>query len=441
MHVHPNEGSPRDVGGAIIDMLYPPPQTGRVPIVALTGTNGKTTVARMIECVLSQQYRVVGLTTTEGIWVGGRQVASGDTTGPWSARLVLSEPSVQAAVLETARGGIVRSGLGYDWSDVGIILNIQPDHIGQDGIHDLEDILRIKSIVAERVLEGGTVILNADDPLLASLMERESMRGGTAKQVVYFSLLEKNPVIDRHLQSGGTAYTLAANTLVESTGNRSTMLASADRFAITMHGTARFQIANLLAAIAGCRAVGVSIETITSSLAGFGGVGHNRGRVNLYSLNGAYVVVDYGHNLGAFQAICDMMSAWHSVETIGVISLPGDRADSLLHEAARVAACGFQRLIIREDEDKRGRAPGEVAGQLCQVVKRQYPGLDPTVIIDEGEAYRHALRLASPGKVIVLFYDDYNLVQAALAEAGAETADFEAEFFADLHIAQRSAAS
>src|SRR5206468_2829906 len=290
-HHHPTHGEARDAAGAIIDTIFPNGDDGRVPTVAITGTNGKTTVARMIEHVLRSRFKTVGLTTTEGIWIGGSQGASGDTTGPWSARLVLSDPAVEAAVLETARGGIIRSGLGYDWTDVGILLNIQPDHIGQDGIHDLEDILRIKSVVAQRVRQGGTLVLNADDELLATLMQRDTMRRTPPKQVFYFSTRERNPVVEAHLASGGTAFVLIGDILVECTGNRRMALGTASRFAITLGGTARFQIANLLAAMAACRALGLDEQTTTSALAEFGGIQQNRGRVNLYEVNGGHVIV------------------------------------------------------------------------------------------------------------------------------------------------------
>lgn len=441
MHHYPTQGMARDAAGSIIDMLFPNGDPGRIPTVAITGTNGKTTVARMIECVLSKRYQCVGLTTTEGIWIGGNQVAAGDTTGPSSAQVVLSDPTVEAAVLETARGGIVRSGLGYDWTDVGIILNIQPDHIGQDGIQNLEDILRIKSLVAERVREGGTVVLNADDPLLATLMDRAIMKRTPPKQVVYFSTSEHSALIQAHLAGGGTAFTLMSNILVECVGNRRTPLGSADGFASTLAGTARFQIANLLAAIAACRALGIGAEPIVSALAEFGGVMQNRGRVNLYKVNGGHVIVDYGHNLGAFQAICDMIMGWKCKETIGVVSLPGDRSDALLEQAARVAGCGFDQLIIREDSDRRGRAVGAIASRLYQGIKKMHPALEPIVIIDELESFRYALRLAGPNKVVVLFYDKYDILEQALGEVGALPTEFRPEWIVAADDRKESAAS
>ncbi|HEX8687609.1 MAG TPA: cyanophycin synthetase, partial [Pyrinomonadaceae bacterium] len=200
MHHHPSEGRPRDVGAKIVEQLFPAGD-GRVPLISVTGTNGKTTVTRLTGHVLASTGLAVGVTTSDGIWVGGRRVASGDTTGPHSARTVLSDPTVEAAVLETARGGIMRRGLGYDWSDVGVITNIQPDHFGQDGIESLEDLVYVKSLVAERVRDGGSLVLNADDERLARLAEEPRVRA-EEKRVVYFSLRGADHVLIRkHLDA------------------------------------------------------------------------------------------------------------------------------------------------------------------------------------------------------------------------------------------------
>src|SRR5215468_8483141 len=205
MHISPSEGRSHDVGGAIIDMLYPDGATGRIPIISITGTNGKTTITRMVAHALSQIGKIVGMATTDGIYIGGAEVLKGDTTGPRSAQTVLSDPSVEIAVLETARGGIVRGGLGYDWSDISVISNVRLDHLGQDGIETLDDLLYIKALVAERVREGGTLALNADDERLAQLMEDEEV-GRLKKNVVYFSMHPPHVLIRRHLATGGSAY-------------------------------------------------------------------------------------------------------------------------------------------------------------------------------------------------------------------------------------------
>jgi cyanophycin synthetase len=202
MHTQPTQGQSRDVGGAIIDMLYPQGADGRIPVISITGTNGKTTVTRMIHHILREMNWCVGMTTTDGIHIGGEIVSRGDTTGPHSARVVLSDPTVEVAVLETARGGIMRRGLGYDWSDIAVITNIREDHIGQDGIHDIEDLVHIKSLIAERVREGGTLILNADDEQCVRLIENSRVRR-VNKQFVYFSLNDNHLLIRKYLDIGG----------------------------------------------------------------------------------------------------------------------------------------------------------------------------------------------------------------------------------------------
>src|SRR5205085_11953873 len=203
-------GKPRDVASEIVKMIYPEGD-GRIPIVSVTGTNGKTTVTRLIAHILSSPGVRVGMTTTDGIWVAGQEVAKGDTTGPRSAATVLFDPQVDIAVLETARGGIVRNGLGYDWSDVGVMTNIEADHIGQDGIETVDDILRIKSLVAERVREGGTLVLNADDPMLIGVPGQAKV-SRIPKQVVWFSLSPENPKVR---DTDGTAYTVQDGNIVE----------------------------------------------------------------------------------------------------------------------------------------------------------------------------------------------------------------------------------
>src|SRR5215217_4482969 len=284
MHHYPSAGVPRDVGQAVVDAIFPPETPSRIPIISITGTNGKTTVTRMIGYVLSKSNLCVGMTTTDGIYVGDEQIVEGDTTGPQSAQVVLSDPAVDVAVLETARGGIIRRGLGYDWSDIGVMTNISDDHVGQDGIRTVEDIVYIKSLVAERVKEGGTLILNADNEHLAKLMETERV-SKVPKKVVYFAIDENNPVVKSHLQGGGTAYFARNNALIESIGEVQRTLADVSMLPVMMNGAAQFQIGNLLAAIAACRAFGVEPDALFKGLTSFSSWANNPGRANLYQLN------------------------------------------------------------------------------------------------------------------------------------------------------------
>jgi cyanophycin synthetase len=404
MHHYPVEGRSRDVGAAIVDMLYPPGAPARIPLISITGTNGKTTVTRMIAHMLTEAGHRVGMTTTDGIHIAGERIVKGDTTGPHSARMVLCDPSVEVAVLETARGGIARRGLGYDWSDISVMTNIQPDHIGQDGIKSVEDLVHIKSLVAERVTEGGTLILNADDERLARLMENPRVNS-VKKQVVYFSIRNNHLLIKRHTAAGGTAYFVKNGWIIESVNKTEHRMIQVSDIPVTMHGAAEFQIANAMAAMAASRAHGLTRKQVASFISGFRNDVHNPGRANLFRVGRGYLMLDYGHNPDAFKSVCRMASRWQGRRVTGVVGVPGDRADSIVEQAGRVAAKGFHRIIIREDKDLRGRAKGEIAGLLCEAIKSEAPERECSIVLAESEAIEYALRSMTEGEVIVVFYD------------------------------------
>ena len=419
MHLFPSEGRRREVGEAIIDLTYPPGAPARIPLCAVTGTNGKTTVTRMIGHVLGASGATVGVTTTDGIYVGGACVAEGDTTGPQSARTVLSDPTVDIAVLETARGGIMRRGLGYDWSDVAVLTNIQPDHFGQDGIEDLDDLVYVKSLVAERVRDGGTLVLNADDERLARLAEEPRVEAGR-KRVVYFSLREHHLLVRRHVSQGGTAYVLRDGWAVEVTPAGERHLFKVASVPATLGGTADFQMANVLAACAAARAMGATEDQL-AALATFRGDRDNPGRFNLFRVAyGGYVVMDYAHNPEALRAVAQMVARWDGYDVTGVVTVPGDRGDELIKEAGRIAARGFRRLVIREDDDPRGRGRGEVARMLYEAATAEVPGLDCRITLDERESLEHELRTLRAGQVLVMFYDKLKPLLSVLERYGAE---------------------
>jgi cyanophycin synthetase len=324
-------------------------------------------------------------------------------------------------VLETARGGIVRRGLGYDWSDVGVLTNIGPDHIGQDGIETVEDIVHIKSLVAERVRRGGTLVLNADDEHLARLTERRRVRE-PEKKVVYFSLDGSNPLVANHLETGGTAYYLKDGWIVEATGNVAHLFIRVNDIPVTMNGSAEFQVANLMAAAAAARAYGLSRGQFASAMKTFASGSDNPGRANLYEVNGGYVMIDYGHNPDAFMAVCRMAAGWKGRRVTGVVGVPGDRDDSIIEQAGRVAARGFGRVIVKEDEDTRGRERGEVARLLCKAVNEESPGVECHIVLDDIEALRSELERLRAGDTVVFFYDKLEPALKLLEEFGAEQA-------------------
>lgn len=419
MHIYPSVGKARDVGSAIVDLLYPHGSSGRIPIVSITGTNGKTTVTRLTSFIMEKARWSVGMTTTDGIFIAGQKVASGDTTGPISARAVLGDPDVEIAVLETARGGICRRGLGYDWSDVGVITNIRADHIGQDGIRSVEDILHIKSLVAERVRSGGTLVLNADDEMLTMYAGKlRSNRDG--RKLIYYSTQGANPVVLTHIEAGGTAYYLDRGWIVEFREGYTKRLIHTSEIPLTLNGTAEFQVSNVMAAIATCVDREVPYEIIFAGLRAFRPNEHNAGRSNLYKVGRAHVMLDYGHNPDAFRAVSEMVSKWRTRRLIGVIGVPGDRSNEVICDSARVAARGFDYLIVRDDLDLRGRKSGEAPQVFLDAVAQEKTNTSCTLILNEFEAMRFAIRNAIEGDLIVIFYDELQPAAALLKDLGAE---------------------
>ena len=308
MHLSPAQGPARDVAGAVIDRLYPPGAPARVPVVAITGTNGKTTTVRMIGHTLRQAGLRVGMATTDGVYSGGRLVYQADASGPRSAEMVLDDTSIEAAVLETARGGIIRGGLGYEQADVAVITNISADHLGSDGIDDLDELVGVKALVAEQIRRGGTVVLNADDPATAALAERPAVRRHEP-DIRYFSLEPGNPVALAHRCGGGISYAVTGGQLAEMEGTGNRVLIGVAELPGAFGGRAPHLIADALAAVAACRALGVSAKDIRHALASFTPGEVNPGRGNLYLAAGSPVIVDYGHNAAALDATGAMISS------------------------------------------------------------------------------------------------------------------------------------
>jgi cyanophycin synthetase len=418
MHLYPSAGQLRPVADAIVDVLFPPGTPSRIPLIAITGTNGKTTVTRMIAHIFSQTGKIVGMTSTDGVFIDGQAVTHGDDTGPRSARIVLSDPLVEVAVLETARGGIARSGLAYDWSDVGVITNIQADHIGVDNIKSVDDIAFIKSLIAERVRENGTLVLNADDANVIRMSEAPRVRN-IKRHLVYFTLSVNHPRVQKLRAAGATVYFEKDGWLIEQRGWHENRIMLAAEIPATMNGAARFNIANALAAIAACRAQGISREQIALALAQFCGEACNPGRANLYRVGAGTVMLDYGHNAHAFQAVAQMATAQRHRRVTGVITVPGDRADWLIEEAGRVAARSFTRLIVREDQDLRGRQPGEIAALLARAIKSENPACECQIILGEAESYRHALQTMAAEELVILFFEKFENARRILDEFGA----------------------
>jgi cyanophycin synthetase len=418
MHQSPAEGTPRDVAGAIIDRLYPPGAPSRIPVIAVTGTNGKTTTVRMIGHILQQAGLRVGMSTTDGVYSGGRLVYDADASGPRSAEMVLDDTTVEAAVLETARGGIIRRGLGYDRADVAVITNIADDHLGMDGVDDTDELVGVKALVAEEIQDGATVVLNADDPAVAAMAERPRVREH-APVLRYFSLDGTNPVIEQHRRAGGLTYELRDGHLVEFEGARPRPLLSLDELPGAFGGLAPHVVANALAAVAACRGVGVSAKDIRRALATFTPAEFNPGRGHVYLAGDSPVIVDYGHNAAALDATGAMISNVWGGRPAAAITLPGDRRDDLIAGTAEVIAARFGRVIVYEDADQRGRAPGEMTELITAAMRRVRPDISCAAADGPQEALRAALAEAA-GNPVLFLYEKLAMAREALGAIGAQ---------------------
>lgn len=414
MHLFPSEGEAEPVAERIVDYLFPPGAgDGRIPVVAITGTNGKTTVTRMVAHMWAQAGKTVGMATTDGIQIGDELIERGDLTGPWSARLILNDPRVEVAVLETARGGMARGGLGFDDVDVAVVTNIGPDHLGQDGIDTLEDLVGLKSLVVDVVRREGAAVLNADDPLALSMASR--CRG----RLVLFSCLEHNVVVERHLAQGGEAVVVRRGHLVYFKGQQRRRLIGIRALPTTLRGIATMNIANAAAAAAAAVAMGLPLRQVARGLASFpaGGHGMNRGRLEIRNLPDLTVVIDYGHNQPAVAAMGEVCQRLRAKHVVTVLGLPGDRRDQDLVNTAKAVASFSQRVIVREDHDLRGRQRGEVASLIVGALREAEMAEDHIAVeLDEGAAVRKALIEAPPGALCLIFFERYETVRVAVDE-------------------------
>ncbi|EPZ53202.1 cyanophycin synthetase [Alicyclobacillus acidoterrestris] len=412
MHQHPSHGMSIDVADYIVESLYPRGHNGRIPIISVTGTNGKTTTTRLIAYGMQQEGKAVGYTTTGGVYLNDELIQRGDTTGPRSAKLILSNPDVEVAVLETARGGIMRGGLAYDKADVAVMTNISLDHIGQDNIDTIEDLVHVKSLVAECVHPEGTVVLNADDEHLVALMSR------LQSNVVLISSRSDNPVVGRHLATGGTAFYVDNGYVVEANGAIKRQLIAIADIPITMRGTIGFHVENALLATAALRAAGLSRRSVALTLQRFQPEA-NRGRCMIYQMPGGFhVILDYAHNAAGFRGIGEWVNQLPHRQLCGIVGVPGDRADSVIVESAQALAPMFDAFIVKEDADKRGRRDGEVAHIMVQTLRQMVPQKSVRTILSETDALAYALETLSQGDIACMFYESAEPLERLLLERG-----------------------
>lgn len=409
MHTHPAEGTARDVAGAVMDMLYPPGVPSRIPIVSVTGTNGKTTTTRLIAHIARYAGHHVGLTTTEGVYVDSEMIVKGDCTGPSSAQAVLKDPTVTFAALETARGGLLRFGLGYDFANVGVVLNVAADHLGLRDIDTLDDLAKVKSLIIERVFPEGFAVLNAEDSYAAWMAKR------TKAKVALFSLDPANELFKGHVEHGGLGAVMDRHdTLCLYRATLRIPIIHARQVPITFDGKAKFNIANALAAALACFAAGVDLEEIRGGLTTFHPTPFQTpGRGNVYEFREFKVMIDYCHNPHAMSVVAPFLGAMKRGRLIGVLNAPGDRREEDFNEIGRFAAPHFDHAILRDDEDLRGRPPLEVATYLRDALVKSGMKPEQTEIVkNETEAVRRALAMARRDDLVVIFADRINKVAA-----------------------------
>ena len=400
MHLAPANGLPRNVAAPVIDMLYPVGKTCRIPIIAVTGTNGKTTTTRLIAHIVKNNGFRVGFTTSDGIYVQNSMLTKGDTTGPVSAEFVLKDPTVEFAVLETARGGILRSGLGFNKCDVAVITNIQEDHMGLSDINTLSDMARVKGVVARSVKRDGYAVINADNEHCVGLVK------GLECNIAYFSVDENNPVIVEHCKKGGIAAIYENGYITIKKGEWKFRVEKASHIPLTFGGKVTFMIYNVLAATLASYVYGFTIEDIQGSLETFiPSAAQTPGRMNIFDFKDYKVMIDFAHNADGFKGIKEFLSTIDSPLKIGIITGTGDRRDEDIRDMGRLSAQMFDHIIIRQDKYLRGRLPDDIVALLVEGIKEANPTQSYEYIPVEVEALNHAFSLAKKGTFITALSD------------------------------------
>jgi len=405
MHVAPTEGKPRDVASPVIDMLFPQGTPAKIPIASVTGTNGKTTTARMLAHIQKMNGFTVGLCTTDGVYVDGERTVVGDMTGPQSAQMVLRDPSVDLAVLETARGGLLRAGMGYRYCNVGAVLNVTSDHLGQKGVDTLEKLAEVKRIVVE--VARDCAVLNADDLYCLKMADHTK-----AARIAYVTMNPRHDLVRQHIRAGGLACVLEE-------GINGQMITLYDKGAhlpllwthlvpATLEGKAVHNAQNAMFAAAMAYAMGVKVENIRVGLRTFDTTFFQApGRTNVFDGHPFKVILDYGHNEAAVSALVDLVRRFDvSGRRLCVLAAPGDRRDEDILAIARVAAKNFDHIIIRRDDDPRGRGPDEVPKLLEKgLLAAGHPSSGITIVIDEQQAIEAAMKMARRGDLLLVFGD------------------------------------
>ena len=401
MHIAPSEGLPRNVAGHVIDMLYPYGKSARIPIIAVTGTNGKTTTTRLIAHIIKNNGYRVGFTTSDGIYVQNTMMLKGDTTGPVSSEFILKDPTVEFAVLETARGGILRSGLGFGFCDIGVITNIQEDHLGLADIHTLDDLARVKSVIINSVKKNGWAVLNADNEYCVRIGKKAECN------VTYFSRNENNPIIKSHIKKGGIACVAENGFITILKGDWKLRVHRTALIPLTFGGTVQFMIENVLAATLATYLWGFRTEDIKTSLETFiPSAAQTPGRMNIFDFKDFKFMIDFAHNPDGYNGIKEFLSHVDSPYKIGLIAGTGDRRDDDIRENGRIAATMFDHIMIRQENHLRGRTKEELIRLVTEGIKEVDPNKSYE-IVESGNAdsVAYAISKARPGSFIVSLGD------------------------------------
>lgn len=400
MHLAPSEGLPRNVAAPVIDMLYPPGKPSRIPIIAVTGTNGKTTTTRLLAHIVKNNGFKVGFTTSDGIYIQNHMMEKGDTTGPLSAEYILKDPTVEFAVLETARGGILRAGLGFSRCDIAIITNIQEDHLGLADIHTLDDLARVKSVVVRSVKKDGWAILNAEDEQCLKIANELSCN------IAYFSMDENNPTVQKFAKEGKIVAVYENGFITIKKGEWKIRVERATHVPLTLGGKAKFMIANALAATLASYLWGFKTEDISLSLQTFiPSAAQTPGRMNIFDFKKFKVLIDFAHNPAGYRGVEEYLATVEATKKIGIIAGVGDRRDEDIRECATIAARMFDHIIIRQEKHLRGRTEDEIIGLIMEGINASGRNVTHEIITKEVEAIKHAINSAQEGTFITALSD------------------------------------
>lgn len=411
MHISPTEGLPRNVAAPVVDMLFPQGSTARVPIFAVTGTNGKTTTTQLLAHIVASKGYKVGHTTTNGIYIQGVQLQSGDCTGGQSAEFVLKDPTVNFAVLETARGGMLRSGLGFHTCDVAVVTNVAADHLGMRDIYTVEEMAAVKGVLPRTVRKNGWAVLNADDDLVYAMREKLECR------VALFSMNEHSPRIREHAENGGLAAVYEEGYITIYKNSYKLRIDRAAEFPITLGGRATFNIENSLAAALACYCYGFDKDDIKQALRTFvPSATKTPGRMNVYKFPQFEVIVDYAHNTHGIGKFAQFLDATEATHKVGVISGLGDRRDEDTLGFSRIAGRIFDEIVLRQDRDLRGKTAEQLREIMERGLRLDAPDLPITYIENEMDAIDHVLATAKPGSVIVMFTENIKATLKKLDE-------------------------